>query len=109
MNRIALNARPREHQQVPGTFTAIDMAFHQFQQMTEAEDQRAAELYRLGFSQPEVARVIGRSRKAVRQALARSSIAPRSRADGYREWIARARGRGNRAKPPARSVFELSA
>jgi ParB-like chromosome segregation protein Spo0J len=83
------------------------MPFPQFEQMSRAEDERAAELYGLGFSQPEVAGALGRSRKAVRNALRRMEVSPRNPAQGQREWIERQRVKDNRKKP-ARSVFELS-
>lgn len=78
-----------------------------FPQMAPHEDDRAAELYALGFSQPEVAGIMNRSRKAVRQALKRKGIQPRTSPDGYREWIRRA-GHGNRRKR-INSVFALGA
>ena len=83
------------------------MPWPQYAQMSRAEDERAADLYRIGFSQPEVARVIGRSRKAVRQALNRMNVKPRSSKAGQREWIDRQRCKDNRKKP-VRSVFDLA-
>jgi hypothetical protein len=78
-----------------------------FPQMSKAEDERAAELYSLGFSQPEVAGALRRSRKAVRQALRRMGVQARSPHAGQREWIARQRVKDNRKKPVS-SVFDLA-
>jgi IS30 family transposase len=83
------------------------MPFPRFQQMSQSEDERAAELYRIGWSQPEVARVMGRSRKAVRQALKRMGVPTRTSKSGQRELIDRQRVKDNRRKP-VNSVFQLA-
>jgi biotin operon repressor len=82
------------------------MPFPQFAQMSAEEDRKAAELYEFGLSQPEVARRIGRSRNAVRQALRRMGIQVRTAKQGQREWLDRPRVKVNRK--PVRSVFELA-
>jgi ParB-like chromosome segregation protein Spo0J len=84
------------------------MPWPQYEQMSRAEDERAAELYELGFSQPEVAGALGRSRKAVRQALKRMGVPIRTSQQGQREWIDRQRVKDNR-KRPVNSVWQLGA
>jgi IS30 family transposase len=74
--------------------------------MSQAEDEQIAELYSFGYSQPEVARRVGRSRTAVRRALKRQGIEARSPKQAQREWIDSQRVKDNRQRPVS-SVFEL--
>lgn len=55
--------------------------------MTMPEASRALDLYGKGYSQPQIAKEIGRSRKAVRTAFRQLGVSPRSRGDGYRAWL----------------------
>jgi IS30 family transposase len=82
------------------------MPFPQFEQMSQAEDDQIAELYAFGYSQPEVARRVGRSRNAVRRSLKRQGIEPRQPKAAQREWLDAQRVKDVRKKP-AISVFHL--
>lgn len=84
------------------------MPFPNFQQLSPAEDERIAELYEMGFSQPEVARAVGRSRQAVRQALRRTGVPVRTSKQGQHEWLKRKNFISGRRMPP-NSVFALGA
>jgi AraC-like DNA-binding protein len=62
------------------------------------EALKAADLYAQGYSLPQIAEVVGRSRKTVATGLRMLGHQPRSRTEGYRQWL-RLRGSvGNRAK-----------
>lgn len=52
--------------------------------MTMPEAKRAAQMYAEGYSQPQVAKTLCRSRKAVRTALRQLGIPMRSSAEGLR-------------------------
>jgi biotin operon repressor len=66
--------------------------------MTMPEATKALQLYEAGYSQPQIAAEIGRSRKAVRTAFRQLGVQPRSSTDGYRAWLRLRGGRGNRAR-----------
>jgi hypothetical protein len=106
MNWIALNARPREESSSAGHLTFQTMPFPNYPQMSQAEDEQIAELYSFGYSQPEVARRVGRSRMAVRRALKRQGIESRTPKQAQREWLDSQRVKDVRKKPVS-SVFEL--
>lgn len=57
--------------------------------MTMPEAKKAAQMYEEGYSQPQIAQEIGRTRKAVRTAFRQLGIQPRSSAEGYRLWLAK--------------------
>jgi len=60
--------------------------------MTMPEAKRAVEMHAEGFSQPQIAAALNRSRKAVRTAFRQLGVQQRSRAEGLRERIKQAGG-----------------
>lgn len=51
------------------------------------EAKRAVQMYEQGYSQKQIARALGRSRKAVRTGLRHMSVTQRSSDEGYRTWL----------------------
>lgn len=70
--------------------------------MTMPEAARAVQMYREGYSQPQIATALGRSRKAVRTALRQLGVQTRTSADGYRIWLRKRGGVGT--KHPAQRL-----
>jgi biotin operon repressor len=60
------------------------------------EAHKAVQMHEQGYSQPQIAQAIGRSRKAIRTGLRQMGVAPRSPAEGYRLWLKLRGGVGNR-------------
>jgi transposase len=60
------------------------------------EALKAAEMYEQGHSLPQIAAVIGRSRKTIATGLRQLGRQPRTPAEGYRAWL---RLRGGKATP----------
>jgi hypothetical protein len=61
------------------------------------EAKRAVQMHEQGYSQPQIAQALGRSRKAIRTGLRHMGVTPRTSADGYRSWLRLRGGVGNRA------------
>lgn len=61
------------------------------------EAKKAVQMHAQGYSQKQIARALGRSRKAVRTGLRHMGVQQRSSADGYRLWLQLRGGVGNRA------------
>lgn len=55
--------------------------------MKMPEARKAVQMYQEGFSQPQIAQAVGRSRKAVRTALAQLGVKPRTPTEGYLAWL----------------------
>lgn len=94
------------------------MPFPNFARISPEEEAQAVALYRRGWSQQEVAEKIGRSRRAVRNALDRAGVRPRSpertkaaQRSRERDRLRSARRRATERRatvPPLRSVFDLA-
>lgn len=55
-------------------------------------------MYEQGHSQPQIARALGRSRKAIRTGLRHMGVTTRSRRDGYLAWLRLRGGLGPHSK-----------
>jgi IS30 family transposase len=64
------------------------------------EAKKAVAMHEQGYSQPQIAQALGRSRKAIRTGLRHMGVASRSPADGYRAWLRLRDGVGNRVPLP---------
>lgn len=62
--------------------------------MTMPEAKKAAQMHAEGYSQPQIAKALGRSRSAVRTAFRQLDIQTRNPAEGYRAWLRLRGGKG---------------
>lgn len=57
--------------------------------MTMPEATRAVQMYAEGYSQPQIAKALGRTRTAVRTAFKQLGVKQRTPTEGVREWVKR--------------------
>jgi IS30 family transposase len=68
------------------------------------EGKRLAELYAQGYSVPQIAETLGRSRKAIRTGMRHLGMQPRTSAEGLRVWL---RLRGKKKQPALNKTNQL--